>query len=393
MEMESIVKEIFDDRDEGHSGDYPGSNQIQEQFNTIEDSTSRKLTISTQEEVSVSTTNVAIQELVMSNSSNSNKEKRALRPDAAAWIPPNPVHRDDSVTSLTGSIEFKTTTTTMTTRAFTPKSNGECNFNTDKDGAHEASGQYDSLVSGDIEGSTANISVKEKVKTVEITIGPQHFDLLKLLGSGAFGKVVLVQSRLDKKLFAMKVISKKLLRKKNNVSYMKSERDILTKVHHPFLVTLEFAFQTETKLFLVMNFLAGGELFLHLRRRGLILEKEVQFYLAEMILAIDFLHNKGVIHRDLKPENVLLREDGHICITDFGLAKELGHDVAARTLCGTSEYMVGTAISFELYSTIFTVLVKDSPPSPCIWYTVYIRHHTYTPLTIPYTIHIYTVCI
>jgi serine/threonine protein kinase len=86
---------------------------------------------------------------------------------------------------------------------------------------------------------------------VEVKIGPQHFELLKLLGEGAFGKVILVQSRLNsQEYYAMKVISKKLLKKKNNVSYMKSERDILTKVNHPFLVSLCFAFQSKTKLFL-----------------------------------------------------------------------------------------------------------------------------------------------
>lgn len=78
---------------------------------------------------------------------------------------------------------------------------------------------------------------------------------------------------------------------------MKSERDILTKVDHPFVVSLWFAFQTEKKLFLVMDFLAGGELFFHLKRRGLIMEQEARYYMAEMILAIDFLHNIGVIHR------------------------------------------------------------------------------------------------
>jgi tRNA A-37 threonylcarbamoyl transferase component Bud32 len=154
---------------------------------------------------------------------------------------------------------------------------------------------------------------------VEISIGPQHFELLKLLGEGAFGKVILVQSRLNKEYYAMKVISKKLLKKKNNISYMKSERDILCKINHPFLITLKFAFQSQTKLFLVMGFLAGGELFLHLRKRGIISEREVQFYLGEMILAIDFLHSKGIIHRDLKPENILLRKDSHLCLTDFGL--------------------------------------------------------------------------
>ena len=149
----------------------------------------------------------------------------------------------------------------------------------------------------------------------------------------------MVRNLLDRKLYAMKVISKKLLKKKNSIMYMKSERDILTKVDHPFVVSLFFAFQTERKIFLVMDFLGGGELFFHLKRRGLILEKEVRFYLAEMVLAIEFLHNKGIIHRDLKPENVLLRDDGHVCITDFGLAKEIGDLESARTLCGTSEYM------------------------------------------------------
>lgn len=197
-----------------------------------------------------------------------------------------------------------------------------------------------------------------EVTKVELRIGPQHFELLKLLGEGAFGKVILVESRLDHSLYAMKVISKKLLRKKNNVAYMKSERDILTRMSHPFLVSLSFAFQSPTKLFLVMEFLPGGELFLHLRKRGIILEKDVVFYLGEMILAIDFLHGRGVIHRDLKPENVLLRRDGHLCITDFGLAKEIGQGGGGssgggggpvRTLCGTSEYMAPEMLSRSGY--------------------------------------------
>ena len=135
---------------------------------------------------------------------------------------------------------------------------------------------------------------------IDVKIGPQHFDILKLIGEGAFGKVFLVKNKISKALFAMKVISKRLLKKKNNIQYMRSERDILLKMNHPFIVSLWHAFQTDKKLFLVMDFLGGGELFFHLKRRGLILEKEVRFYVAEIILALEFLHDLGVIHRDLK---------------------------------------------------------------------------------------------
>ncbi len=132
---------------------------------------------------------------------------------------------------------------------------------------------------------------------VKVQVGPQHFELLKLIGEGGYGKVILVKNHLDGELYAMKVISKKLLAKKNHVSYMKSEREILTKISSPFVVSLRFAFHTETKLFLVMDFLGGGELFFHLRRRGLILEREACFYFGEMILAIEFLHSVNIIHR------------------------------------------------------------------------------------------------
>jgi serine/threonine protein kinase len=189
---------------------------------------------------------------------------------------------------------------------------------------------------------------KQKKNCIE-TVGPQHFELLKFICEGAFGKVILVRNRFTKQLHAMKVLSKKLIKKKNSVQQMKSERDVLTKLSHPFVVALDYAFHTEQKLFLIMEFLAGGELFYHLRKRGHILEAEMQVYAAEMVLAIEFLHSKQIVHRDLKPENILLKGDGHVCITDFGLAKEIA-DGTARTLCGTSEYMAPEMISRTGYS-------------------------------------------
>ena len=219
--------------------------------------------------------------------------------------------------------------------------------------------------------STASEAASAENVAKNISIGPQHFDLLKLIGEGAFGKVIMVRNRLNQQLYAMKVISKKLLRKKNNITYMKSERDILTKVYHPFIVRLWFAFQTEQRLFLVMDFLGGGELFYHLKRRGLILEAEARIYLAEMVLAIEFLHSIGVVHRDLKPENVLLRPSGHICITDFGLAKEVGDNTQVRTLCGTSEYMAPEmllrngytkAVDWWSLGALFYEMLAGKPP-------------------------------
>ena len=186
-----------------------------------------------------------------------------------------------------------------------------------------------------------------------IKLGPELFEMICVIGKGAFGRVVLVRNRGNKIVYAMKIISKAQLEKKNNVSYMKSERDILTKIDFPFIVGLRFSFQSEDKLFLVMDYLQGGELFFHLMKKGLILENTTRFYMVEIILAIEHLHSKGIIHRDLKPENVLLAADGHICLTDFGLAKEVSPEDDAegrsRTICGTNEYMAPEMITKKGY--------------------------------------------
>ena len=148
------------------------------------------------------------------------------------------------------------------------------------------------------------------------------FDLLCVIGMGAFGRVLQVRSKLDGQVYAMKVISKKLLRRKNSVENMVTERSILTRVDHPFVVRLQCSFSTDSKLFLVMDYMHGGELFFHLRKAGLLLNETARFYVGEILLALEHLHSKGIIHRDLKPENVLMGSDGHAVLTDFGLAKD-----------------------------------------------------------------------
>lgn len=210
-------------------------------------------------------------------------------------------------------------------------------------------------------------------------VSPKDFELLKVIGMGSFGKVLQVRNRQSKKVVAMKVISKRLLRRRvSYVENVQAERDILTKVRHPFVVTMHCSFQTKEKLFIIMDFLAGGELFLRMGREGIFREHTAAFYLGEIVLALEHLHSHGILHRDLKPENILLGSDGHTCLTDFGLAKDLGSDfqeddenTRARTVCGTQEYMApemvarkgyGRAADFWSLGCIAYEMLSGKPP-------------------------------
>ena len=200
-------------------------------------------------------------------------------------------------------------------------------------------------------------------------VTPKDFELLKVIGMGAFGKVLQVRNKQSSQILAMKIISKRQLKKKSDyIENVQAERNILKRVNHPFVVKMHCSFQTREKLFILMDFLAGGELFLRLGREGIFLEKDAAFYLAEIISGVDHLHNLGVLHRDLKPENILLCNDGHICLTDFGLAKDFGtgwsdrdgsdDQERARTICGTQEYMYVVVIYYVLVSVLSTRSVK-----------------------------------
>jgi len=123
------------------------------------------------------------------------------------------------------------------------------------------------------------------------------------------------------------------------VDYMKAERDILTKVVHPFIVQLRYSFQTKTKLYLILDFINGGHLFFHLYRQGIFSEDQARVYTAEIVSAVSHLHKCGIVHRDLKPENILMNADGHVMLTDFGLAKEIDESSRSNSMCGTTEYM------------------------------------------------------
>jgi len=180
---------------------------------------------------------------------------------------------------------------------------------------------------------------------------PSHFDLLRVLGQGSFGRVFLVRKNTDHDagtLYAMKVLRKATLKIRDRIR-TKMERNILVDVEHPFIVKLHYAFQTEGKLYLILDFLRGGDLFTRLSKEFMFVEDDVKFYLAELALALGHLHSLGIIYRDLKPENLLLDSSGHIVLTDFGLSKET-LESQAYSFCGTVEYMAPEVVNRKGHS-------------------------------------------
>lgn len=179
--------------------------------------------------------------------------------------------------------------------------------------------------------------------------GPDDFEFLKVLGRGSFGKVMQVKKRDDGKVFAMKVLKKKALEENNQVESTKAERRILERLRHPFLMKLRYAFQTEEKLYFILDYFQGGELFFHLKKVRRFSEDVARIYVAEIALALGHLHSLKVIYRDLKPENVLLDEKGHVCLTDFGLSKDSMPGSEQEGFCGTPEYLAPEVVAGQVH--------------------------------------------
>lgn len=135
-------------------------------------------------------------------------------------------------------------------------------------------------------------------KATSERVTQDDFMLLKLLGKGAYGKVVLVKKKDTGRIYAMKVIKKELAEKKKNNGYIATERSVLSDVDHPFIINLAFAFQTERKLYFIMEYCPGGDLFSLLQRKKRLTEDETRFYIAQVCLAIDHLHSKNIIYRE-----------------------------------------------------------------------------------------------
>ncbi|PKY03652.1 putative serine/threonine protein kinase (Nrc-2) [Aspergillus campestris IBT 28561] len=163
-----------------------------------------------------------------------------------------------------------------------------------------------------------------KIRNVEV--GPSSFDKIKLIGKGDVGKVYLVREKKSSRLYAMKVLSKKEMIKRNKIKRALAEQEILATSNHPFIVTLYHSFQSEDYLYLCMEYCSGGEFFRALQTRPgkCISEDAARFYAAEVTAALEYLHLMGFIYRDLKPENILLHQSGHIMLSDFDLSKQSG---------------------------------------------------------------------
>ncbi|KAI7905396.1 camp-dependent protein kinase 9 [Cokeromyces recurvatus] len=201
------------------------------------------------------------------------------------------------------------------------------------------------------------------------SFGLKDFELKDTLGTGTFGRVYLTKFIPSNKYYAMKVLKKSEVVRLKQVEHLLSEKQILSSVRFPFIVDLFCTFQDNTNLYMLLEYVVGGELFTHLRRAGRFTNDMTRFYASEIVLAIEYLHSKDIIYRDLKPENLLIDHQGHIKITDFGFAKKIVD--RTWTLCGTPEYLApeiiqskghGKAVDWWALGILIFEMLAGYPP-------------------------------
>ncbi|XP_026465072.1 atypical protein kinase C-like [Ctenocephalides felis] len=177
------------------------------------------------------------------------------------------------------------------------------------------------------------------------------FELIRVIGRGSYAKVLMVELRKTRRIYAMKVIKKALVTDDEDIDWVQTEKHVFeTASNHPFLVGLHSCFQTPSRLFFVIEFVRGGDLMFHMQRQRRLPEEHARFYAAEISLALNFLHDKGIIYRDLKLDNVLLDHEGHIKLTDYGMCKEgIRPGDTTSTFCGTPNYIAPEILRGEDY--------------------------------------------
>ena len=203
-------------------------------------------------------------------------------------------------------------------------------------------------------------------------ITTSYFVCLAQLGKGSFGEVYLVKKVNTEETYAMKVLRKERIMGQNLLKYAIAERNVLSSSHHPFIVKLNYAFQTSSKLFLVIEYCPNGDLGKHLSFEKRFKEPRAKFYICEILLALEDLHKRDIIFRDLKPDNVVLDKDGHCKLTDFGLSKEGVHEnFYAQSFCGSIAYLApemlkkeghGKAVDWYLLGVLFYEMLVGITP-------------------------------
>ncbi|CAL8315424.1 protein kinase C iota type [Gadus morhua] len=183
------------------------------------------------------------------------------------------------------------------------------------------------------------------------SLGLPDFDLLRVIGRGSYAKVLLVRLKKTERIYAMKVVKKELVNDDEDIDWVQTEKHVFEQAsNHPFLVGLHSCFQTESRLFFVIEYVNGGDLMFHMQRQRKLPEEHARFYSAEISLALNYLHERGIIYRDLKLDNVLLESEGHIKLTDYGMCKEgLRPGDTTSTFCGTPNYIAPEILRGEDY--------------------------------------------
>mmetsp|Transcript_17527 Transcript_17527/g.17478 ORF Transcript_17527/g.17478 Transcript_17527/m.17478 type:complete len:510 (+) Transcript_17527:428-1957(+) len=215
-------------------------------------------------------------------------------------------------------------------------------------------------------------SIPETPQPEKKKISPLDFQAIQQIGKGSFGEVFLVEKKDSHELFAMKILQKSKVMRQNIVKYAMTERNVLSYMRHPFIVGLKYAFQTQNKLFLILDYCPGGDLGSHIAREKRFSETRARIYLCEILAALEELHRRDIIFRDLKPDNVVLDAEGHAMLTDFGLSKEgVLDNFSAKSFCGSVAYLApemlkrqghGKAVDWYLLGVLLYEMLVGIPP-------------------------------